>query len=441
MLEELIEKQLLLPLIAVGALALSLACFRLGWAIKSFGARRREAALHKEVRDARTSVPLLESNIRSREQLVARLQDELQSQKERSVQLQSEHAERERQLKNALTEVRHLTHELRAIKGKSVDSSDIDLETLAEAADAASGVLSPLAGKLRVTEQLYDKLKMALIERSERIEVLEQLVKEAESGNSSGDPSMLSGQEIDALQRQLDQRNRSIVELNAQVAQLKQEKDMVEALAQKRSKSNRSLKDSKSDVEARKLELEQAVEAHQKTISDRELSIHRLLSEVQVVRKNLRDSVEEAHRLKRANQARDEALAEAMETEQSLEQTIARHEAKLRLAQDELERAHASVARLRQALADVMQLSQAQPVTPEDSPLRSANPADHSAALQAAVDVRLPVFNDLATTLEAQHRAHEASESNSQPAPVQTDQFAPTNGLNPRQIGGVRSDS
>ena len=96
MLEELIDSQLLLPLIVVGGFVLAVVFFRLGWSIKAFGARRRETALHKDIRDAKTSVPQLESTIRSREQLVARLQDELQAQKERSIQLHAEHAERER---------------------------------------------------------------------------------------------------------------------------------------------------------------------------------------------------------------------------------------------------------------------------------------------------------------------------------------------------------
>ncbi len=427
MLEELIENHLLLPLIAVAALVLAVISFRLGWAFKAFGANRREVSLQRDVRDAKASVPLLESNIRSREQLVARLQDELQAQKERSVRLQTEHAERERQLKNAQTEVRHLTHELHAIKGKSVDSRDIDLEALASETGLAPGESSLLADKLRVTEQLYDKLKAALIERSQRVEELERLVRDGESTNSPGDPSVLSSAEVDALQRQLDQRNRSVTELNAQVAQLKQEKDMVEALAQKRSKSNRSLKDSKSDVEAKKLELEQAVEEHQKTIVDRELSIHRLLSEVQVVRKNLRDSVEEAHRLNRANLNAGEALTEALAKQHSLEQTISQHETRLHLQQEELEQAHSAIARLEQEMGELLRKSQA-----ENQMKSSAEPTS---------GVQLPVFNDLAITLEAQHRAHQAGESATMIEPDQEGRFTSANGQRMQPIGVVRSDT
>ncbi len=375
MLEEMIESQLLLPLIAVGALVLAVVFFKLGWSIKAFGARRRETALRKDIRDARTSVPQLESNVRSREQWVTRLQDDLQSQRERLGQLQSEHTERERLLKSAHSEISHLTNELSAIKGKSADSRDIDWETLDAEAGSASEELSPLAGKLKTTEKLYDKLKVALIERSARIEVLERLLKEAESGSSSGEPAKLVTAEIDALHRQLDQRNRSISDLNTQLAQLKQEKDMVEALAQKRSKSNRTLKDSNSDIEVKKLELEQAIEIHLKTISDRELSIHRLLGEVQVVRRNLRDSVEETHQLKRAGQAKDDALAEAAEAQHALEEAISQRDAAMHTLQDELEKATTLVVHLQQEA------------------------------------IRSQVSADLQAELKTQHQAHQDSES------------------------------
>lgn len=383
MLEKLIESQLLLPLIAVGAVVLAVAFFKLGWSFKAFGARRREAVLQKDIRDAKASVPQLESNFRSREQLIVRLQDDLQAQKDRIGQIQGEQAERERQLKSAQTELRHLTSELSAIKGKSTDSRDIDLHSFDGEVTSAAENLSPLAAKLKAAEQLYDKMKAAVIERSARIDVLERLLKEAESGVSSGEPAMLSNDEIDSLHRQLAQSNRSIAELNAQVAQLKQEKEMVEELARKRSKANRSLKDSKSDVEARKIELEQAVETHQKTISDRELSIHRLLSEVQVIRKNLRDSVEEAHRLMRANQAKDEALAEAIEAQGSLEQAISQRDAKVIALQVELDEANHSVVLLQQ----------------------------ENRVLLSGGGECLPATGDLEAELEARHRAHQQDDA------------------------------
>ena len=410
MLEKLIESQLLLPLIAVGALVLAVAFFKLGWSFKAFGARRRETALQKDIRDAKTSVPQLESNIRSREQLIVRLQDDLQAQKDRIGQIQGAQAERERQLKSAQTELSHLTSELSAIKGKSTDSPDIDLHSFDSDVTSAAENLSPLAAKLKAAEQLYDKMKAAVIERSARIDVLERRLKQAESGVSSGEPAMLSNAEIDSLRRQLAQSNRSISELNAQVAQLKQEKEMVEELAQKRSKANRSLKDSKSDVEARRIELEQAVETHQKTISDRELSIHRLLSEVQVIRQNLRDSVEEAHRLMRANQAKDEALAETNEAQGSLEQAISQRDAKVIALQFELEKANHSVVLLQQ----------------------------ENRVLLSGGDEHLPAAGDLEAELEARHRAHQQDDAAGSRESSPENRLALPDDLRSQPVAGTR---
>lgn len=414
MLEKLIESQLLLPLIAVGALVQAVVFFKVGWSLKSMGARRRETTLQKDIRDAKTSVPQLESTIRSREQLVARLQDEFQTQQERSAQLLSEQAQRERLLKTAQNEIRHLTHELSAIKGKSISSHESDFELSDDAVGMPSATSSPLVEKLKATEKLYEKMKAAVIERSVRVEELERQLGDGEGGIGSGEQGMLSNAEIDALHRQLDQRNRSISELNAQVAQLKQEKDMVEELAQKRSKANRTLKDSKSDVEARKLELEQEVETHHKTISDRELSIHRLLSEVQVVRKNLRDSVEEAHQLKRTNEVKDKALAEALEIQQSLEQAISQRETKLIALQSELDKAEAAVILLQRELADLTRQPEDSLVTPRDS---------------------------LATELEARHRAHQEKDVADEQASSLTERFTAAESLNPRRVAGDRTDS
>ena len=441
MLEKLIVSQLLLPLIAVGALVLALACFKLGWSFKSFGARRRETALQKDIRDARISVPQLESTLRSREQLLARLQDEVQAQKGRYIQLQGEQTERERLLKGAQTEIRHLTHELSAIKGKSVDSLEFDLGLSNDAVGSVSEATSSLAEKLQSTEKLYEKLKAAVIERSQRIEVLERQLQEAEGGFSLGEPAMLSNAEIDALHRQLDQRNRSISDLNAQVAQLKQEKEMVEDLAQKRSKSNRSLKDSKTDVEARKLELEQAVATHQKTISDRELSIHRLMSEVQVVRKNLRDSVEEAHRLKRANAVKDDALIEALETRQSLEQAISQRESKLLALQFELDKAGASVVLLQREIADLSRQAQ-EHLTASGDPLGKSGHPDHGrSGLQPEQLARLAAPGDLEAELDVRHRAHQDSDAVGERVSTRTQRIAPLDDLSPHRVAGDRNDS
>jgi chromosome segregation ATPase len=413
MLEKLIESQLLLPLIAVGSMVLAVAFFKLGWSFKAFGARRRETALQKDIRDAKTSVPQLESNIRSREQLIVRLQDDLQAQKDRIGQIQGEQTERERQLKSVQTELRHLTSELSAIKGKSTDSRDIDLDSFNNDVTSAAEDLSPLVAKLKVAEQLYDKMKAAVIERSARIEVLERLLKEAESGILSGEAAMRSNPEIDSLRRQLEHANRSIFELNAQVVQLKREKDMVEELAQKRSKANRSLKDSKSDVEARRIELEQAVETHQKTISDRELSIHRLLSEVQVIRKNLRDSVEEAHRLMRVNQAKDEALTEANETQRALEQAISQRDAKVMALQVELDKANHSLVLLQQ---------------------------ENRVSLSEG-EARRPAPGDLEAELEARHRAHQQDDAVGRREPSPVIRLAPPDDLRSQPVAGTRIET
>ncbi len=429
MLEKLIENQLLLPLMAVCALVLAVAFFKLGWSFKAFGSRRRETVLQKDIRDAKVSVPQLESNLRSREQLIVRLQDDLQAQRDRMGQLQSEHAERERQLRSVQTEVRHLTNELSAIKGKSIDSRDIDLDLLGGQEISAAENLSPLAAKLKTAEQLYDKMKAAVIERSARIEVLERLLKEAESGISSGEPAMLSSAEIDALHRRLDQSNRSISELNAQVAQLKQDKEMVEELAQKRSKANRSLKDSKSDVEARKTELEQAVETHQKTISDRELSIH------------LRDSVAEAHRLMRVNQTKDEALAEAIETQRSLEQAISQREAKMLALQAELDKASSLVVLLRNEIADLTRQSQEQLAVSRDNLDNSGNPEEESDSSVTRGPAQLLVAGDLESELKARHRAHQDGDVVGLLASARTERLVPPGTLDSPYVADARNDA
>ena len=357
MLDELIASQMLFPLLAVVGLVLAVLAFRLGWGIRSFGARRRETQLQKDIRDAKGTVPQLEANLRSREQLVARLQDELQKHADLRTQWQSERAEKERQLRALQTEVRHLGHELSAIKGKSIPTADIDLDLLGHDATVDDAQSSALAEKLKQTEALYEKLKAALIERSQRIDVLERQLKDAAEQGTVDAVESVSSDTLTALERQLDQRNKTISELNAEVAQLRQEKDMIETLAQRRSRSNRQLKDSKTDVEARKSELEQAVVAHQKTISDRELSIHRLLNELQTTRKSLRDTSEEVQSLTRALQTQEEVQAELREERVTLERLLAERDAQLRATLEDLGAVRGTVDLLQDELAELTRVN------------------------------------------------------------------------------------
>lgn len=335
MLEELLANTTFSPVLlgAVGAAALVF--FAIG-RLSTSGARKREEALKREVLDAKASVPQLESSVRNRDSQIARLQEEIGGLNDRTNELLRDQDKQANALRSAEREVKNLTSELNAVRG--VRSADDNLvmdgfedEVAAEPGDSA------IATQLKKTEALYEKLKGALIKRNERIEELELLL----SGERAVDASPIereeaSTEETRALQSKLDAQAETINGLTEQVSELRKEKEMLEDLANRRSKSNRALKDASAEAEARVPALEAEIATREETIQAREASIKRLLSDVETAKSDLTERESRIETLDQELAARDRSLEESSSKQKELESVVNRREERITSLEAEL---------------------------------------------------------------------------------------------------------
>lgn len=296
MFEEMLANLSLTPTTLVIAGATATLSLWLGWSFRGFGIRRREAGLKNEVLVAKASVPQLESDVRNRDNQIQRIQQHIEELKEDNTTLSQRTDEAEKELRSAQRQVSNLTSEVNAVKGVSKDVDNMiidgfDDERAHEDADA-----SPLAARLRKTEAAYEKLKGALIKRDDRIDDLEEKLHAAKQEGGNIDPTEGVGEQH-ALQADVDNARSTISDLQAQLLDSRQEKEMLEELANRRSKTNRALKDATAKAKEQVPALHKQIEEHTKTIGDREASISRLLKDVESTKLKLNSEQNKAQKL------------------------------------------------------------------------------------------------------------------------------------------------
>ena len=311
MLEELLTNTTFSPVHIAIAIAVGLLCFWIGWKGRGSGARRREADLRRDVFDAKSSVPQLESTVRNRDQQIARLHSELQELNTRNADLLRAQDDKERELRGAQREVRNLTSELTAVKGGRGDSSNLIMDGFEDEAVTEREGESPLASKLRKTEALYEKLKEALIKRDERIEQLESGVDDGGARASvNGHEPAINGAAQDSTPTIW--RSRSSLKASPAPSTICAPSFRTPATKRRCSKiwpRNAARPTGRSKSPRPKLrhelpELEREIEERQRTISDREASIKRLLNDLESTRANLKASQEEVDRLVTESESR-----------------------------------------------------------------------------------------------------------------------------------------
>jgi len=281
------------PILIAAGVGIAVVCFFIGWMAKGSGANRRETELRREILEAKGSIPQLESSVRNRDTQISRLQSDLQETSDRATELMRANDGKERELRGVAREVKNLTSELSAIRGhKGSDGNNVIMDGFEDDTVSESEGSSPLESQLKKTEALYEKLKGALIARDERIDKLEaELADTSEPDESTSTVVEHAQEHLDdesqALQRRLDDQLALVADLQNQVSDLNKEKVMLEELASRRSKSNRALKNSSAEAEARIPGLEASITEREEIIADREASIKRLLDDLETTRKSL----------------------------------------------------------------------------------------------------------------------------------------------------------
>ncbi len=304
MLEELLAKVDLIPVAVLQAAAAGVVCLWFGWLVRGAAANRRESRLKQEVLAAKASVPQLESSLRNGEVQIERLQEQLKTLKKENAEHAQTRQAADKALARAERRVSNLNSELNAIRGVSAEADNLVITGFEDEEAHEDANASPLARRLEKTEAAYEKLKAALLKRDERIDELEEQLHGA-GGAILEEVVPAAPDETPRLQAELEQQRGTITDLQSQVKDLQVEKDMLESLAARRSKSNRALKEASAEIQEQVPELKAEIATLGTTITDREASISRLLKEVEDGKHALSEAAAETARL------RDEAAGVA----------------------------------------------------------------------------------------------------------------------------------
>jgi len=304
--------------------------------LSNMGAKKREESLKRDVLDAKASVPQLESSVRNRDTQIGRLQEEISGLNDRTNELLRDQDKQSNALRSAEREVKNLNSELNAVRGvRSADDNLVmdgfDDEVTTEPGDSAT------ATQLKKTEALYEKLKGALIKRDERIEELELLLSgEREADSQPVEREEIGSDESRALEAKLGSQTETINGLTDQISELRKEKEMLEDLANRRSKSNRALKDASAESEAKVPALEQEIVTRDETIQAREASIKRLLSDVETTKSDLSERESRIQALDQELTASAQTLEESTARQKELEGVVNRREERITSLETEL---------------------------------------------------------------------------------------------------------
>lgn len=358
MLDELLTNTTLSPTLITAFVVCAVVFFCLGWFGKGKGAHAREKQLKRDILESKRSIPQLESVVRNREAQVGRLEMDLKDLNERTTGLQRAHDAKEKELRGSSRELKNLTSELAAVKGHSTDADNFIMDGFDDEVAAENDGGSALATKLKTTEKLYQKLKTALIKRDARIESLENSLAEG-----SGAGAQLAEESFDLddadedshgatreLQQTIADRDLTIKALQSEVTELRNEKGMLEDLANRRSKSNRALKDASAEAKSRLPELEREITDREKTIFDREASITRLLAEQEVTKKELAQQIAQTNTLEAELGFSGQQLEISNNKLNELEASLNQREERITVLDRELTTSNEAIADIRDQL-------------------------------------------------------------------------------------------
>jgi chromosome segregation ATPase len=299
-----------------------------------------------------------------------------------------------------------MTSELNAVRGIRHDNNSIimdgfDDEVAGEPGDSAA------VTQLKKLEAVYEKLKGALIERDRRIEELEQELASGGSGDGGPDltPSLDdSGTEApDTLETQLASQQTVIEALQEQVSDLRREKETLEDLATRRSKSNRALKDASAEMEARVPVLEKQIEERDQTIQTREASIRKLLNEADEWRAEIVVRDEKIETLKSEILEKLNEVEQAERSKQDLEASLTSREERISALETELAATLAQVQNLQKDLAGANDQLTAQQQRINDIDTEMARRDQAEETLRGTIrdrDFRIDTLSNEKTTLE-----------------------------------------
>lgn len=282
----------------------ALLCLLLGWWARGLLAGRRENQLKQAVLEAKRSIPQFESSVRSREQAIDRLQLEAKDLRSRMSELDRTVAERDIEIRNHAREVRVLTTELQAAKRVQADDT-LFIEGI-DTVSVDSEVLDPQAqAQLQQSEAMYAEIRSALEEREQRILELESTLSAGAPPNAEhSDQPKSPGheQEIALLEDRLRNHEATIERLEAQLSEIRQDRNMLSGLARSRAKQRATESEPSSELIERITHLERELDLRNQVVMDRDASLKRLLGEL-----------EEASRDRAAQQAEMERCLTEME--------------------------------------------------------------------------------------------------------------------------------
>lgn len=282
----------------------ALLCLLLGWWARGLLAGRRENQLKQAVLEAKRSIPQFESSVRSREQAIDRLQLEAKDLRSRMSELDRTVAERDIEIRNQAREVRVLTTELQAAKRVQADDT-LFIEGI-DTVSVDSEVLDPQAqAQLQQSEAMYAEIRSALEEREQRILELESTLSvgappDAEHSDQPKSPG--HEQEIALLEDRLRNHEATIERLEAQLSEMRQDRNMLSGLARSRAKQRATESEPSAELIERITHLERELDLRNQVVMDRDASLKRLLGEL-----------EEASRDRAAQQAEMERCLTEME--------------------------------------------------------------------------------------------------------------------------------
>lgn len=250
------------------------------WAIRKSMASRKEAALKREILDAKAAVPILESSVRKGDQHVATLEaqvSDLKVSKQEMVELleqqRGESALQERQLRNA-------NSELTVLRSGAEDDGHLYMDDQS----APKPGDTDLVERATRAEERYESLKRGLIERDDRIVALQEEL-EAEQQGGDGDPAAPAQLEaLEAarsdLQQQLEAGQETIKQLNQRLEDEGERREVLESLAKGRSEA-------KLEQREKLANLEQELPALRKTLADSEAMVTQRVATIASLRDQL----------------------------------------------------------------------------------------------------------------------------------------------------------
>jgi chromosome segregation ATPase len=393
------------PALMAIAAAIGLVCLWLGWNFNGMGAKRRETALKQELLAAKSSLLQLESTVRSRDQQAEHIQVESKELKKNNAELNLTLDNKDKEIRTTARQIHNLTSELDIVKGGSKEADSMIMDGFDDEVADDTPVESPLAGQLKKMETAYEKLKGALVKRDDRIDELEERLQNnttAPDGivdEEEGVSDEVAGEAVE-LRRQLVHRDEKIEDLHSQVTDLRQEKEMLEDIASRRSKTNRALKDAGAEIKERLPALEREIQAHESAIADHEASISRLLNDLQTAEKEGTRQQGEVLRLQTESEANSVELASKQDQVDQLQSSIGQREQQIASLNTALAESQQSVVNAERQLETAKHLAHEQD---EQSQLTSGKllAAEQSVAgLETDIDKRDQKLVRLTTEIE-----------------------------------------